>query len=596
MAMRSFINIKLLILGLFFAFCSNTSTATNNENLEVNIVETTTSPTTEAIVEVVTENSFIVDDIQKAQNGIVRIVTQGEYSYPDESYNLISEIIPGSGSGFFISEDGYILTNNHVVSGASTIEVFLHDSDESIPARLVGKSECLDIALLKVRGGNYNYFEFDTSTIEIGTEIRSGGYPLGDKEFTLTNGIVSKVDSNSEHTWASVQESFEHTATVNPGSSGGPIFDNNYKVIGVSYAGNIYNQYFAIKSSLVNEEIELLKETESTIGLGINFELIPEVGLYLYSTDSGGVFDKLGITGGDIITKFGGFDLSSEESMKNFCNVLTTRTSSGSIKLEGYRIESDSFFTGTTNSSEKIELEDMTVASSPSTTIKQTTTTAYVRTYSQETFEAWQILSTDGNEYDYIGRWNKSSVEVGIIGNPTALQFDTMKYMVGDLNRLVTNIDWSYTLVNNDNLLDFDIYLIFEDNSEWQDWADVFGAGTVEPYYESGVKKMYEDLLFYEDKTSLTKSSWYLGIGLINPDNSDVDECQIYSIRGTMLALIGLNEQYSDSFGQNVMLGTLCTHVLTPLDEEVIKLHYDSRLGYEYDLEKLKRIISSFVK
>ena len=59
----------------------------------------------------------------------------------------------------------------------------------------------------------------------------------------------------------------------------------------------------------------------------MNFELIPEVGLYLYSTDPGGVFDNIGIKGGDIITKFAGFDLSSESSLKNFCNVLTTQTS-----------------------------------------------------------------------------------------------------------------------------------------------------------------------------------------------------------------------------------------------------------------------------
>ena len=64
---------------------------------------------------------------------------------------------------------------------------------------------------------------------------------------------------------------------------------------------------------------------------------------------------------------------------------------------------------------------------------------------------------------------------------------------------------------------------------------------------------------------SLSKSNWYLGIGYINPNNSDSENCQIFSIRGTMLTLIGLTDQNTDEFGQNVMLGTLCTHVLTPL-------------------------------
>lgn len=587
---------KITLLILFLSFCSTPNEA---EDTQSQLEETTTTVKIELDEEIIENRGLVVDSIQKAQEGIVRIVTQGEYSYPDESYEIVSEIVPGSGSGFFISDDGYIVTNNHVVSGASTIEVFINNSDESIPARLVGKSECLDIALLKIRGNDYNYFEFTSNQTELGTEVRSGGYPLGDKEFTLTNGIVSKVNSNSEHTWASVQESFEHTATINPGSSGGPIFDNNYAVIGVSYAGNIYNQYFAIKSSLVKEEIETLKSTESTIGLGMNFELIPEVGLYLYSTDSGGVFDEIGIRGGDIITKFGGFDLSLEESMKNFCNVLTTQTSSGSIKLEGYSVSNDLYFSGTTNSSESIKpIEDSTISASPSTTIKQQTapTTVYVKTYNNNVFEAWKTLATENFVYGSIGRWNQSSVDVGIIGNPTTLQFDTMKYMIGDLNRLVPGIDWTYKYVTDDNLLTFDIYLIFQENSKWQEWADVFGAGTINAYFENGNEKRYEDSIFYEDKVTLTKSSWYLGVGYINPDNSDDDECQIYSIRATMLSLVGLPEQNTEDFGQNVMLGSLCTHVLTPLDEEVIKLHYDTRLGFEYDYDVLVNIISKFIK
>tara|TARA_B100001564_G_scaffold356679_1_gene371359 strand:+ start:3689 stop:5464 length:1776 start_codon:yes stop_codon:yes gene_type:complete len=588
---------KILLLVFFLSFCSNNNDVQNNQSQPQ---ETTTSTTQEVEIneEIANNNNLVINSIQEAQDGIVRIVTQGEYSYPDNSYEIISEIVPGSGSGFFISEDGYIVTNNHVVSGASTIEVFLNNSDESTPARLIGKSECLDIALLKVRGDNFNYFNFDSSQIELGTEIKSGGYPLGDKEFTLTSGIVSKVSSNSEHTWASVQESFEHTATINPGSSGGPIFDNNFNVIGVSYAGNIYNQYFAIKSSLVQEEIETLKLTESTIGLGMNFELIPEVGLYLYSTDPGGVFDQIGIKGGDIITKFGGFDLSEEESMKNFCNVITTQTSSGSIKLEGYSVSDDYYFAGTTNSSEDIKpITDTPIIASPSTTIQQpTSTTVYVKTYSNTVFEAWKKIATEDFQYGVIGRWNQSSVSVGIIGDPTDLQYDTMKYMIGDLNRLVPRIDWTYKYATNENLLTFDIYLLFVDNSEWQEWADVFGAGIIDAYFENGNEKRYEDSIFYEDAGSLTKSSWDLGVGYINPDNSDVEECQIYSIRATMLSLVGLPEQYTEDFGQNVMLGSLCTHVLTPLDEEVIKLHYDTRLGLEYDYSTLVKTISNFIK
>ena len=141
--------LKLFLLFIFVSFC-NTSVEpeSTSENLPL---ESSTTTTLEEISSKTEENNnFVVDDIEKAQQGIVRIVTQGEYSYPGDSYEIISEIIPGSGSGFFISEDGFIVTNNHVVSGASTIEVFLNNSDDSIPAQLIGKSECLDIAVLKI--------------------------------------------------------------------------------------------------------------------------------------------------------------------------------------------------------------------------------------------------------------------------------------------------------------------------------------------------------------------------------------------------------------------------------------------------------------
>lgn len=574
---------KIIIFLLLLNYCStgvadSDSTSTSTENSSVTTIETTTTSTTVINNEI---SELLVDTIEEAQNAVVRVVTQGEYVFPDDNFDINSEMIPGSGSGFIISNDGYIVTNNHVVAGSSTIEVFFNNEDKSIPAQLIAKSECLDLALLKIRGSEYNYFEFNTEDTIIGTEIRAAGYPLGDKQFTLTDGIISKVSADSVQTWAYVQESFEHTAIINPGSSGGPIFTNDFKILGVSYAGNSLSQYFAIKSQLVDSEIKLLKDTKESIGVGINFQLIEGTGLYLYSTDSGKVFDDIGIKGGDIITNFAGFDMTNEIDMKNFCNVLTTQSSKGTIKLEGYRFANDSNFTGQTNSNNPIEFTSAIVASPPTTS--SPTTTAYTYLYSKTTVDAWYKVVSQDNQWATWGRWNKSNVKVGIIGTPSILQLDTMKYMVGDLNRIVSRINWSYDDVTLDNINDFDIYLIFEDNSEWQEWADVWET-TIEPYYEDGSKKYYDEIRFFGG----SDNSWSENIGFINPRNSDNENCQIYSIRGVMLSLIGLGDLYTDEFGNNVMLGTLCTHVLTELDEEIIKLHYDKGISNNRDLSVAK--------
>jgi hypothetical protein len=189
------------------------------------------------------------------------------------------------------------------------------------------------------------------------------------------------------------------------------------------------------------------------------------------------------------------------------------------------------------------------------------------------------------------GRWNQNNVKIGIIGSPSVLQSDTMKYMVGDLNRIVPRINWSYADVNLENLADFHIYLIFEDNSEWESWADVWDT-TIEPYYSDGSKKYYDEIRFWKG----SDNSWGENVGFINPNNSDIDNCQIYSIRGIMLSLIGLGDLYTEEYGNNVMLGTLCTHVLTELDEEIIKLHYDKRLTNDRNLSQAKASASKITK
>lgn len=578
---------------LFFSFCSDPQSNDSDIILEES---TTTSEENVSTTTIEVENNlnetFIVENLEDAQKAVVRIVTQGEYVFPGDNYEIVSEMIPGSGSGFLISQDGYIVTNNHVVSGASTIEIYFNDDKDSVPAQLIAKSECLDLAVLKIRGNNYNYFKFNTNDTTIGTEIRAAGYPLGDAEFTLTDGIVSKSSTDGAQTWASVQESFEHTATINPGSSGGPIFDKEFRVIGVSYAGNSANQYFAIKSSLVKSETNILIDTEESFGVGMNFQLIEGLGIYIYSTDSGQSFDKLGIKGGDIITSFAGFDLTAESDMKNFCNSLTAKGSKGSIKLEGYRFNDDSYFSGATNSDIPLEF-DALVEASPSTTANTTSTTvAKSKAYSSETVNAWYKVVSQNDGYSDWGRWNKSNVNVGIIGEPSVLQIDTMKYMIGDLNRIVSRINWEWTYVNLDNINDFDIYLIFKDNSEWNDWAEVWDT-SVQTTFEDGTKKYYEKIRRFSNRES---ADWALGVGFIDPNNSSYDECQIYSIRGIMLALVGLGDLYTDEYGQNVMLGTKCTHVLTTLDESMITLHYDARLPNTSNIAEVKKVAQNLTK
>lgn len=106
-----------------------------------------------------------------------------------------------------------------------------------------------DLAVIKIEGANFPYLQWYDGTPKVGLEIFAAGYPLGDPEFTLTKGIVSKANANGKTSFASVTNVLEHDARINPGNSGGPLVDKDGKIVGINYAANDANQYFAIARS-----------------------------------------------------------------------------------------------------------------------------------------------------------------------------------------------------------------------------------------------------------------------------------------------------------------------------------------------------------
>ena len=138
----------------------------------------------------------------------------------------------GAGSGFFISPDGYIVTNNHVIEGADEITVKLTD-DRELKAKVVGRDEATDLAVIKVEGANFPYVDFETTAkprvgdwvIAIGNPFTLGG--------TVTAGIVSAYQRDIGETYV---DYIQIDAPINRGNSGGPTFDIYGRVIGVSTA------------------------------------------------------------------------------------------------------------------------------------------------------------------------------------------------------------------------------------------------------------------------------------------------------------------------------------------------------------------------
>ena len=140
-----------------------------------------------------------------------------------------------SGSGFILTSDGYVVTNNHVVEGATSVTVKLYNGDE-YDAEIVGTDEMNDVALLKIDATGLQTVTIgDSDQIEVGEEVIAIGNPLGELTFTMTAGVVSALDREI-NTDGKPINMLQTDVAINAGNSGGPLFDMDGNVIGMTTA------------------------------------------------------------------------------------------------------------------------------------------------------------------------------------------------------------------------------------------------------------------------------------------------------------------------------------------------------------------------
>jgi len=221
------------------------------------------------------------------------------------------------------------VTNNHVVRGAGTLEVYFSGDPNPRMAKLLGVSECSDLALIDLVGDNYPFLSWYEGPVELGMKVYSLGYPLGDPEFTRHEGNISKKSAKLQTNWTAVESLIEHDAIINPGNSGGPLVNENGEVVGVNYAyiGGA-NQYYAITFKEIEPILQDLISGKNVLSLGINGEAFLTdnnfAGIWIYSVISGSPADVAGLKGGDILTNMEGITLAREGTMAEYCNVLRT--------------------------------------------------------------------------------------------------------------------------------------------------------------------------------------------------------------------------------------------------------------------------------
>ena len=265
----------------------------------------------------------------------------------DNFFNFGPQIQPeqrASGSGVIISDDGYIVTNNHVVSdggsgAADEITVTLHNK-KVYKAKIIGRDPSSDLAVLKIDGTSLPYMIYGNSdNVKLGQWVLAVGYPLT-LETTVTAGIVSakgrSIGINSRQSQTPVESFIQTDAAVNQGNSGGGLFTADGQLIGINsailapngtYAGYSFAIPVNIVKKIVNDLIEFGDVKRGYLGISYqpnpneNERLIKQAGLkegqgvYVQSVPNDGAAAQAGLKEGDVITKINGNNVSSGMEM-----------------------------------------------------------------------------------------------------------------------------------------------------------------------------------------------------------------------------------------------------------------------------------------
>lgn len=271
---------------------------------------------------------------------VVHVRVRSTVTYGEESENPLFQFfygdqaqkphkVTGFGSGVIISPDGYIITNNHVVEDADSIQVTLNNN-QTYNAKVIGRDPDTDIALLKINAQNLPYIKYgDSDKLKLGEWVLAVGNPFN-LTSTVTAGIVSAKGRNLDIDGSYKIESFIQTdAALNMGNSGGALVNTKAELVGITSAiisptGTYSGNSFAIPVNIVKKVVADLKEygqvQRAILGIKIQ-DVTSEIatreklknvsGAYIAAVNAGGAADEAGLKAKDVITKINDTEIGS---------------------------------------------------------------------------------------------------------------------------------------------------------------------------------------------------------------------------------------------------------------------------------------------
>lgn len=265
------------------------------------------------------------------------------------------------GSGFFIDATGLLVTNYHVVGGNDEMFIRFDDREETVPARVVAGSACVDIALLQAEGGPYEYLEWSPDAPALQDEVKVVGFPNFTETISFQDGRVAKERAESPR-WGGFVTNFTSSATTDGGNSGGPVVNASGEILGVHYASRSGNDE-RVKESLhlVGTEV---REVVDGLVAGNVVDPLFAAGNLVWGYDFGvfsevrtvedvfvrGPAHDLGLRDGDLLIEFGEsgpFEIADRFS--HICDQVEAAGPDGEMGVVIYRPVDGSYYDGVWN-------------------------------------------------------------------------------------------------------------------------------------------------------------------------------------------------------------------------------------------------------
>lgn len=312
-------------LGFGGGYLANNMNKSNSGSININKVEASNTSNSGK------STTTTSDVVKKTADSVVEIATEGVKTGSfAQQY-----VVKGAGSGVIISEDGYIITNHHVIEDANSVTVTLRDGQKSYTAAVIGSDSENDIALLKVDAKGLTPATFgDSSNLAVGDYVVAIGNPLGELGGTVTDGIISALARDVVIEGENMTL-LQTNAQISPGNSGGGLFNANGELVGIVNAKDSATEVEGIAFAIpINNVLDIIDDLKSygyvtgKIDLGMQLTDITsndtafyygvnQTGCYVLSVTRGSNAETAGFHTGDLITKVNGTSVSTSSDVEN---------------------------------------------------------------------------------------------------------------------------------------------------------------------------------------------------------------------------------------------------------------------------------------